>query len=120
MTTKVNLKEKFGRFSDYWNPRIVGELNGQFVKLAKLKGEFMWHCHDAEDGLFLVVRGSLEIRLADQTITLNEGEFFIVPRGVNHQPFAAEEAHVMFLEPASTVNTGNARNELTRDRLERL
>jgi mannose-6-phosphate isomerase-like protein (cupin superfamily) len=117
---KVNLAEKFSRFSDYWNPRIVGELNGQQVKLAKLKGEFIWHCHQREDELFLVVKGSLQIRLPDQVVQLDEGEFFIVPRGVKHQPAAADEAHVLFLEPASTVNTGSIRNERTIDSLERL
>ena len=117
---KVNLAEKFARFADYWNPRIVGELNGQQVKLAKLKGEFMWHRHAAEDELFLVVKGSLELRLHDDVVRLGEGEFFIMPRGVEHQPFAAEEAHVLFLEPASTVNTGDVRNERTREDLERI
>jgi mannose-6-phosphate isomerase-like protein (cupin superfamily) len=117
---KVNLAQKFSRFCDHWNPRIVGELNGQLVKLAKLKGEFIWHCHQNEDELFLVVKGSLEIRLPEQVVQLNEGEFFIVPRGVKHQPAAAEEACVLFLEPASTVNTGSIRNELTRETLERL
>ena len=117
---KVNLAEKFSRFADYWNPRIVGELNGQQVKVAKLKGEFIRHCHENEDELFLVVKGSLEIRLPDQVVQLNEGEFFIVPRGVKHQPAAADEAHVLLLEPASTVNTGSIRNERTRETLDRL
>jgi len=117
---KVSLAEKFSRFSDYWNPRVVGELNGQQVKLAKLKGDFLWHRHAAEDELFLVVKGHMEIRLRDGVIRLDEGEFFIVPRGVEHQPFAADEAHVLFLEPASTVNTGDIRNERTRERLERI
>jgi mannose-6-phosphate isomerase-like protein (cupin superfamily) len=117
---KVNLAEKFSRFSDCWNPRIVGELNGQQVKLAKLKGEFIWHCHRSEDELFLVVKGAIEIRLRDGVVRLDEGEFFIVPRGVEHQPFAADEAHVLFLEPASTVNTGDIRNERTRQTLERI
>jgi mannose-6-phosphate isomerase-like protein (cupin superfamily) len=120
MPDKVNLAEKFARFSDYWNPRIVGELNGQMVKLAKLKGDFLWHRHAAEDELFLVVKGALEIRMRDGVVRLNEGEFYIVARGVEHQPFAAEEAHVLFLEPATTVNTGDLRNERTRERLERL
>jgi mannose-6-phosphate isomerase-like protein (cupin superfamily) len=117
---KVNLAEKFSLFSDHWHPRIVGELNGQQVKLAKLQGEFIWHSHDDEDELFLVVKGSLEIRLRDRVVHLNEGEFFIVPRGVEHQPAAAVEAHVLFLEPASTVNTGSIRNERTIETLERL
>jgi len=116
--TKVNIAEKFGLFTDYWNPRLVGELNGQQLKLAKLKGEFLWHRHAAEDELFLVVKGGIEIRLRDGLVALGEGEFFIVPRGVEHQPVAVEEAHVLFLEPASTVNTGDARNERTREDLE--
>ena len=120
MRPKVNLAEKFSLFSDYWNPRIVGELNGQQVKLAKLKGEFIWHRHAAEDELFLVLKGSLEIRLRDGVASLGEGEFFIVPRGVEHQPFAADEAHVLFLEPASTVNTGDLRNERTIESPERI
>ena len=118
--SKVNLAEKFSRFADYWNPRIVGELNGQQVKLAKLKGDFPWHRHAAEDELFLVVKGAMEIRLRDEVVRLGEGEFFIVPRGVEHQPFAADEAHVLFVEPASTLNTGDIRNERTRETLERI
>ena len=120
MLDKVNLDERLSRIPDYWHPRIVGELNGQHVKLAKLQGEFTWHSHENEDELFLVVKGSLEIRLPERGVHLNEGEFFIVPRGVKHQPAAAAEAHVLFLEPASTVNTGGIRNELTRETLERL
>jgi mannose-6-phosphate isomerase-like protein (cupin superfamily) len=118
--SKVNLAEKFALFSGHWNPRIVGGLNGQQVKLAKLKGEFMWHRHAAEDELFLAVRGAMEIRLRDGAIRLGEGKFFIVPRGVEHQPFAAEEAHILFLEPASTLNTGDIQNERTRETLERI
>ena len=112
---KVNLFEKLGLFSDLWSPKIVGELNGQHVKLAKLKGEFVWHHHDHEDELFLVLRGSLAIHLRDRVVKLNEGEFFIVPKGVEHKPVATEEAHVLLLEPVSTLNTGNVRNERTVD-----
>ena len=105
---KVNLEEKFDLFNDYWSPKIVGELNGQYVKLAKLKGEFMWHHHDDEDELFLVVKGQLTIELRDKDIVLKEGEFFIVPRGVEHRPVAEEEAQVLLFEPKSTLNTGSA------------
>jgi mannose-6-phosphate isomerase-like protein (cupin superfamily) len=114
----VNLKEKFERFADYWSPKIVGELNGQHVKLAKLKGKFVWHQHDQEDELFLVVKGRLRILLRDREIAINSGEFFIVPKGVEHCPMADEECHVVLLEPASTLNTGNVRDERTIDHLQ--
>lgn len=110
---KVNLKEKLAAFSDHWSPRIVGELNGQQVKLVKLKGEFVWHHHEREDELFLVLRGRLVIRFRDRDVVLDEGEFLVVPRGVEHQPVAEEETHVLLFEPASTLNTGNVRNERT-------
>jgi mannose-6-phosphate isomerase-like protein (cupin superfamily) len=113
MIEKVNLAQKFSRFSEYWSPRIAGELNDSYVKLAKLKGEFVWHHHDHEDELFLVVKGRLTIRLRDRDIELDEGEFVIIPKGVEHLPVAAEEAHVVLLEPKSTLNTGNLRNERT-------
>jgi len=117
---KVNLAEKFARFSDCWRPHIVGDLNGQQVKLVKLKGEFVWHCHDAEDELFLVIEGHLDIHLRDRIIALDPGEFFIVPRGVEHKPVAEHETHVVLFEPASTLNTGNVQNERTVARLPRL
>jgi mannose-6-phosphate isomerase-like protein (cupin superfamily) len=110
---KVNLLQKFALFSDHWHPRVVGELNGQLVKLAKLQGEFVWHQHELEDELFLVVKGSLTIRLRDRDVDLQEGEFFVVPKGVEHQPIAEEEAHVLLFEPTSTVNTGNAESDRT-------
>ncbi|HEX5409698.1 MAG TPA: cupin domain-containing protein [Gemmatimonadaceae bacterium] len=110
---KVNCAEKLALFSEYWTPRIVGELNGQQVKLVKLKGEFVWHHHDNEDELFLVVRGTLRMRLRGGDIILDKGEFLIVPRGVEHQPVAEEEVHLLLFEPASTLNTGNMRNERT-------
>ena len=110
---KVNLLEKFALFSDHWHPRVVGELNGQLVKLAKLQGEFVWHQHELEDELFLVVKGSLTIRLRDRDVDLQEGEFCIVPKGVEHQPIAKEEAHVLLFEPTSTVNTGNVESDRT-------
>lgn len=116
---KVNLKEKFSLFQDYWNPRIAGELNDQYIKLAKLSGEFVWHLHENEDEMFLVVSGRLLIRFRDKEIPLAEGEFLIIPRGVEHQPVALEETHVILFEPRSTLNTGNTRSEYTRDHLER-
>lgn len=117
---KVNLAEKFNRINDYWNPRIAGEVNDTAVKLVKLKGEFMWHHHENEDELFLVVKGRLAMRLRDRTVHINEGEFFIVPRGVEHFPVAEEEVHIVLLEPKSTLNTGNLRNERTLEKLERI
>jgi mannose-6-phosphate isomerase-like protein (cupin superfamily) len=117
---KVNLAEKFGLFDEYWSPKIVGELNGQHVKLAKLKGEFVWHHHEAEDELFLVVKGQLVIKLREKDAILEEGEFFIVPRGVEHKPVAEEEVHVLLFEPKSTSNTGNVRNERTLENLNRI
>jgi mannose-6-phosphate isomerase-like protein (cupin superfamily) len=120
MIEKVSLAEKLGRFTDYWNPRIVAELNGQHVKLAKLKGAFMWHHHEAEDELFLVLHGRLRMQLRDGEVVLGPGEAIVIPRGVEHRPVADDEVHVLLFEPASTLNTGNLRNERTRERLERL
>ena len=120
MVEKVNLAHKFGLFSEHWSPKIVGELNDSHVKLAKLKGEFAWHHHEAEDELFLVVKGKLTIRLRDGDVHLDEGEFVIIPRGVEHLPVADEEAHVLLLEPKSTLNTGNVQNERTVSSLERI
>lgn len=117
---KVNLAQKFNLFQEYWSPKIVGELNDSYVKLAKLKGEFVWHHHDTEDELFLVIKGRLLIKLRDQDILLEEGEFVIIPRGVDHLPIADEEAHVLLLEPKTTLNTGNTQNERTVIDLERL
>ncbi len=110
---KVNLANKFGLFQEYWSPKIAGELNDSYLKLAKLKGEFVWHHHEAEDELFLVVQGRLLIKLRDRDILLDEGEFVIIPRGVEHCPVAEEEVHVLLLEPKSTVNTGNVQSERT-------
>jgi len=110
---KVNLAQKFSLFQEYWSPKIAGELNDSHVKLVKLKGEFVWHQHDTEDELFLVVKGSLLIKLRDRDIFLEEGEFVIIPRGVEHLPIAEEEAHVLLLEPKTTLNTGSIRNERT-------
>ena len=117
---KVNLAEKFGLFEEYWSPKIVGELNGQQVKLVKVLGEFDWHHHESEDELFLVVKGDMRIELRDQALHLGEGEFLVVPRGVEHRPVAEREAHVLLFEPASTLNTGNVRTEKTVQRPERI
>jgi len=110
---KINITEKLSTFSDYFNPRIVGELNGQQVKLVKFQGEFIWHHHDNEDELFYVVKGSFDMQLRDKTITVNAGEFLIMPRGIEHRPVANEEVEIMLFEPASTINTGNVVNEKT-------
>jgi mannose-6-phosphate isomerase-like protein (cupin superfamily) len=117
---KINLTEKLGLFDDLWSPKIVGELNDSHVKLVKLKGEFVWHHHEAEDELFLVVKGRLLIKLRDRQIELEEGEFVIIPKGVEHLPVADEEAHVLLLEPKSTLNTGNVTSERTVENLERI
>lgn len=117
---KINLLQKFELIEDHWNPRVAGQLNGQEVKLVKFIGEFIWHHHDQEDELFLVVKGSFNMELRDQTIELNEGEMLIVPRGVEHRPVAKEEVWVLLFEPASTLNTGNLVNERTRKELSRI
>ena len=116
----VNLSQTFGKFHDYWNPRIIGELNDCHVKAVKIKGEFVWHHHDNEDELFFVVKGTLRMRFHDRDQLVREGEFLIVPRGVEHQPVADEEVHIMLLEQKSTLNTGNLENERTVRELERL
>src|SRR5213080_5244170 len=110
---KVNLNQKFSLIQDYWSPKIAGEINDSHVKLVKFKGEFEWHHHEAEDELFLVVKGKLLIKLRDQDIFLEEGEFVVIPRGVEHLPIAKDEAHVLLLEPKTTLNTGNIGNERT-------
>ncbi len=117
---KVNLTQKLSMFSDYWNPHVVGELNGQYVKLAKLKGEFVWHKHDNEDELFYVVDGALKLEFRDKVVNLEPGEFIIVPRGVEHRPVAEEEVSVMLFEPKGTLNTGDQVNELTRKDLTKI
>jgi mannose-6-phosphate isomerase-like protein (cupin superfamily) len=117
---KVNIAEKLSQFTEQWSPKIVGELNGQYVKLVKFQGPFVWHHHDNEDEMFLVVKGSFVMKFRDGDVTLNAGEFIVVPRGVEHMPVAEEEAHVMLFEPKTTLNTGNVRNERTREKLENL
>lgn len=113
MVQKVNLSEKFSLFQDHWSPKIAGELNDCHVKLVKLQGEFVWHHHENEDELFLVVKGKMTIRLRDGEVHLEPGEFVIIPKGVEHMPVATEEAHVLLLEPKSTLNTGNVRSDRT-------
>jgi mannose-6-phosphate isomerase-like protein (cupin superfamily) len=110
---KVNVAGKLSGFSDHFNPRIVGELNGQQVKLVKFQGEFIWHHHELEDELFYVVKGSFDMHMRDRIITVNAGEFLVMPHGVEHKPVAREEVEIMLFEPASTLNTGNIENELT-------
>jgi mannose-6-phosphate isomerase-like protein (cupin superfamily) len=110
---KINIREKLSQFSDHWSPKLVGELNGQHVKLVKLLGEFVWHHHDDEDELFLVVKGRFRMDYRDHAVWVEEGEFLIVPRGVEHRPVADTEAHVLLFEPASTLNTGNTQSERT-------
>lgn len=117
---KVSLAEKLSMFNDYFNPRVVGELNGQQVKLVKFKGEFVWHHHEHEDELFYVVKGSFEMQMRDKTITVNEGEFIVMPRGVEHCPRATEEVEIMLFEPASTLNTGNVNNDRTVESPEKI
>lgn len=117
---KVNIEQKLSLFTEHWSPKIVGELNGQQVKLAKLKGKFVWHTHEKEDELFFVLKGSLKIELRDKTVVVNENEFFIVPAGVAHCPVADEEVSLMLFEPATTLNTGDITGELTKQALEKL
>ena len=119
-TEKVNLAEKLELLHEYWSPKIVGELNDSHVKLVKFKGEFVWHFHEREDELFLVLRGRLLMKFRDREVRIKEGEFIIVPRGVEHLPVAEEEVHVMLLEPKTTLNTGNVESERTIHQLERL
>jgi mannose-6-phosphate isomerase-like protein (cupin superfamily) len=116
----VNLKDKFGKFRDYSNPRVIGEVNDCQVKAVKLKGEFIWHHHDNEDEMFLVVKGTLHMKFHDHKAVVREGEFVIVPRGVEHCPVADEEVHIVLIEPRTTLNTGNIQNERTVSQLERI
>lgn len=116
----INLREKLERFTDHWSPRLIGELNGQHVKLAKVLGEFVWHHHEDEDELFLVLRGRLHLHLRDRVVELAEGEMFIVPRGVEHKPVAEEEVHLLLFEPASTINTGTLQSDRTVESIERI
>lgn len=110
---KINIADKFSRFQEQWSPKIIGKLNGQEVKIAKIQGEFIWHSHEQEDELFLVIDGHVTIKLRDRDIELEEGEMFIVPKGVEHKPVAEQEAQILMFEPASTRNTGNIESERT-------
>ncbi len=111
----INLKKKLSLFDEYWTPKVLGELNGQQVKLAKLKGAFIWHSHEHEDELFYILNGTLKMEFRDKTLTLREGDMLIVPRGVEHRPIAEEEVHVMLFEPAGTKHTGKIEHELTKN-----
>lgn len=117
---KVNIEKKFSLFSEYWNPKVVGELNGQQVKLVKFKGPFEWHHHDHEDELFYVVKGTFDMEFREKTVTVREGEFIIVPKGTEHKPNAKEEVHVMLFEPATTLNTGNIESDKTIKNLQHI
>ena len=117
---KINISQKLAQFNDHWNPRIIGELNQQHLKIAKIKGEFIWHKHDEEDEMFLVLEGTLKIAFRDRTETIQENEIIIVPKGVEHKPIADEEVSIMLFEPATTINTGALENERTRKNLESL
>jgi len=120
MIEKVNVSEKFKLFDEQWSPKIAGEVNDSYVKLVKFQGEFVWHKHDAEDEMFLVVKGRIRILLRDGEISLDEGEFAIIPRGVEHNPIAEEEAHVLLFEPKTVLNTGDVRNERTLPELQHI
>jgi mannose-6-phosphate isomerase-like protein (cupin superfamily) len=120
MIEKINVGEKFGRFAEHWQPKIIGELNDSYIKAVKVKGEFVWHDHPTEDELFFVIKGRMLLRLRDGELTLGPGDFAIVPRGVEHCPFAEEETQVLLLEPKTTVNTGEVRNDRTVADLQRL
>ena len=117
---KINLAEKLALFTDHWNPRVVGELNGQHVKLAKFQGAFVWHKHDDEDEMFYVLKGGFRMEFRDRAVELRENEFLIVPRGVEHRPVAEEEACIMLFEPAGTLNTGNVQHEMTKPVLQKI
>lgn len=115
MNEVVNIREKYTLFNELWTPKIVGECNGQLIKIAKVKGEFVWHSHKEEDELFLIIKGELSIEFKDKTIVLKEGEFYIVPKGVEHRPFAKEECHVLLIELASTKHTGDVKHSVTKN-----
>ena len=116
----INLKEKFDLFTEQWSPKIIGQLNGQDVKLAKLEGEFVWHDHANEDELFFIIKGSLKIEFRDKSITLNEGEMLIIPKGVEHKPIANEEVWVLLFEPTNIKHTGEVQHELTKEKFDRI
>jgi len=117
---KVNINDKLSLFNEHWDPKVVGELNGQYVKLVKFQGEFVWHKHDNEDEMFFVIKGKFNMEYRDKTVELKENEFIIVPKGVEHRPVAKEEVSVMLFEPATVLNTGNKTNEFTKNHLEKI
>jgi len=117
---KVNIEEKLGQIKEYWDPHIAAELNGQQIKLAKIKGSFVWHSHEQEDEMFLVLKGQMRMHLRDKTIVVNQNEFIIVPKGIEHMPEAEEEVHLMLFEPAGTINTGEVVNDKTKKYLKRI
>jgi mannose-6-phosphate isomerase-like protein (cupin superfamily) len=117
---KVNFEEKLGQIKEYWDPHIAAELNGQQIKLAKIKGSFVWHSHEQEDEMFLVLKGQMRMHLRDKTIVVNQNEFIIVPKGIEHMPEAEEEVHLMLFEPAGTINTGEVVNDKTKKDLKRI
>ncbi len=117
---KINLKNKFNLFNDHWNPKIIGEMNGQDIKIAKVKGEFIWHNHKNEDELFLIIKGTLKIQFLDKTIELNKGEILIVPKGIEHKPIAEEEVWLLLFEPNSTKHTGDINSNITIDKFEKI
>ena len=120
MNTVINIKQKLSLFDELWTPKIIDEFNGQQLKLAKIKGEFVWHDHTDEDELFLVIEGSLKIEFRDRTVTINKGEVFVVPKGIEHKPFAEEECHVILLEPKNTKHTGTVEHDLTVNKQEKI
>ncbi len=115
---KINIEEKFSLFNDHWSPKVIGELNGQQVKLAKVKGEFVWHSHENEDELFYIIKGNLTLEFRDKTVELSPGEMYIIPKGVEHRPIAENEVHLMLFEPAATKHTGQVIHELTVEKLD--
>ena len=117
---KINVYQKLSLFNEYWSPKVLGEVNDAYIKIAKLNGEFLWHTHENEDEMFYVLKGTLAVRFRDKEVVLNENEFVIIPKGVEHMPFAKEEVHVMLIEPKTTLNTGDVKNERTVEKLDRL
>ena len=117
---KINLEEKLSLFHEYWSPRIIGEVNESYVKLAKLKGDFLWHTHENEDEMFYVIKGALTIKFKEKDVNLHEGECILIPKGIEHMPVAKEEVHVMLIEPKTTLNTGNVINERTIEALKKV
>ena len=117
---KINLSEKLAKFTDHWNPRLLAEMNGQHIKVAKFQGEFVWHSHESEDELFMVIKGSFVMEFRDRSVQLNEGEIIVVPKGVEHRPVAKDEVEVLLFEPASTINTGSTQSNLTQGKLDKI